>query len=54
MVRALWFAAPSEESQSSGESGESLSVDAGVIMACAAAALLVVALGVLMRVPGLP
>jgi NADH:ubiquinone oxidoreductase subunit 2 (subunit N) len=51
LVRAMWFA-PAEGSAE--DRGESVAVDAGVVVACAVAALLVVVLGVLMRVPGLP
>jgi NADH-quinone oxidoreductase subunit N len=51
MVRALWFTPPAQATE---EPRESVAVDAGVIVACLAASLLVVVLGVLMRAPGLP
>lgn len=48
MLRALWFA------PSTGEGRESVAPGAGVVLACVAAVIAVIVLGVRMRVPGLP
>jgi hypothetical protein len=47
-VRALWFAPATLDGR------DDTAPDAGVIVTCVAATLLVVALGVMMSVPGLP